>query len=91
MFSELRDMAAAKAFFESAKMVTGVMPDRVTTGWVSERCHPRGIPDPPGPAKSAAAQLDCAPANASAVPLTTGMLGPGVSDASGMRQNFLSA
>ena len=31
MFSEHRDMAAAKAFFESAKMVTGVTPDRVTT------------------------------------------------------------
>src|ERR1700758_1598302 len=31
MFSEHRDMAAAKAFFESAKMVTGVAPDRVTT------------------------------------------------------------
>jgi hypothetical protein len=31
MFSEHRDMAAAKAFFESAKMVTGVTPDEVTT------------------------------------------------------------
>jgi putative transposase len=31
MFSKHRDMAAAKAFFESAKMVTGVTPDRVTT------------------------------------------------------------
>jgi putative transposase len=31
MFSEHRDMAAAKAFFESAKMVTGGTPDRVTT------------------------------------------------------------
>src|SRR6201996_5868234 len=31
MFSEHRDMAAAKAFFESAKLVTGVTPDRVTT------------------------------------------------------------
>jgi putative transposase len=30
-FSEYRDMAAAKAFFESARMVTGVTPDRVTT------------------------------------------------------------
>jgi hypothetical protein len=30
-FSEHRDMAAATAFFESAKMVTGVTPDRVTT------------------------------------------------------------
>jgi putative transposase len=31
MFSEHRDMAAAKAFFRSAKTVTGVTPDRVTT------------------------------------------------------------
>src|ERR1700693_6290229 len=31
MFSEHRDMAAAKAFFRSAKLVTGVTPDRVTT------------------------------------------------------------
>jgi putative transposase len=31
MFSEHRDMAAAKAFFQSAKMVTGITPDRVTT------------------------------------------------------------
>ena len=31
MFSEHRDMAAAKAFFKSAKMVIGVTPDRVTT------------------------------------------------------------
>jgi putative transposase len=31
MFSEHRDMAAATAFFESAKMVTGITPDRVTT------------------------------------------------------------
>ena len=31
MFSEHRNMAAAKAFFESAKMVTGVTPDRLTT------------------------------------------------------------
>ena len=31
MFSEHRDMAAAKAFFRSAKAVTGVTPDRVTT------------------------------------------------------------
>jgi hypothetical protein len=30
-FSEHRDMAAAKAFFESAKMVTGIAPGRVTT------------------------------------------------------------
>src|SRR4051812_41112829 len=31
MFSEHRDMAAAKAFFRSAKAVTSVTPDRVTT------------------------------------------------------------
>src|SRR4051794_10758801 len=31
MFSERRDMAAAKAFFRSAKAVTGSTPDRVTT------------------------------------------------------------
>jgi transposase-like protein len=31
MLSEHCDMTAAKAFFESAKMVTGVTPDRVTT------------------------------------------------------------
>ena len=31
LFSERRDMAAAKAFFRSAKAVTGVTPDRVTT------------------------------------------------------------
>ena len=31
MFSEHRDMAAAKAFFQSAKTVTDVIPDRVTT------------------------------------------------------------
>ena len=31
MFSEHRDMAAKKAFFRSAKAVTGMMPDRVTT------------------------------------------------------------
>jgi putative transposase len=31
MFSEHRDMAAAKAFFRSAKTVTGVTPERVTT------------------------------------------------------------
>src|SRR3954467_8093599 len=30
MFSEHRDMAAAQAFFRSAKAVTGVTPDRVT-------------------------------------------------------------
>ncbi len=31
MFSEHRDMVAAKAFFRSAKAATGVTPDRVTT------------------------------------------------------------
>ena len=31
MLSERRDLAAAKAFFRSAKTVTGVIPDRVTT------------------------------------------------------------
>src|ERR1700759_1214546 len=31
MFSEHRDMAAAKVFFRSAKTVPGVTPDRVTT------------------------------------------------------------
>src|ERR1700734_3378367 len=31
MFSEHRDMAAAKAFFQSAKLVSGITPDRVTT------------------------------------------------------------
>ena len=31
MLSEHRDMAAAQAFFRSAKSVTGVTPDRVTT------------------------------------------------------------
>src|SRR4051812_23374696 len=31
LFSEHRDMAAAQAFFRSAKAVTGVIPDRVTT------------------------------------------------------------
>ena len=30
MFSEHRDMAAAKVFFEQAKMVTGVTPDTAT-------------------------------------------------------------
>ena len=32
LFSEHRDMAAAQAFFRSAQAVTGVAPDRVTTG-----------------------------------------------------------
>jgi putative transposase len=41
MFSEHRDMAAAKAFFASAKMVTGVTPDRVTTD--GHDSYPRAI------------------------------------------------
>jgi transposase-like protein len=41
MFSEHRDMAAAKAFFESAKTITGVTPDRVTTD--GHDSYPRAI------------------------------------------------
>ena len=41
MFSEHRDMAAAKAFFESAKMVTSITPDRVTTD--GHDTYPRAI------------------------------------------------
>src|SRR5918998_3544727 len=41
MFSEHRDMAAAKAFFRSAKAVTGVTPDRVTTD--GHDSYPRAI------------------------------------------------
>jgi transposase-like protein len=41
MFSEHRDMAAAKAFFEQAKIVTGVTPDRVTTD--GHDSYPRAI------------------------------------------------
>ena len=41
MFSEHRDMAAAKAFFVPAKMVTGVTPDRVTTD--GHDSYPRAI------------------------------------------------
>ncbi len=41
MFSERRDMAAAKAFFRSAKTVTGIMPDRVTTD--GHDSYPRAI------------------------------------------------
>ena len=41
MFSEHRDMTAAKAFFESAKMVTGITPDRVTTD--GHDSYPRAI------------------------------------------------
>jgi putative transposase len=41
MLSEHRDLAAAKAFFRSAKAVTGVMPDRVTTD--GHDAYPRAI------------------------------------------------
>ena len=41
MFSEHRDMAAAKAFFQSAKTVTDVTPDRVTTD--GHDSYPRAI------------------------------------------------
>ena len=41
MFSERRDMAAAKAFFRSAKAVTGITPDRVTTD--GHDSYPRAI------------------------------------------------
>jgi transposase-like protein len=41
MFSERRDMGAAKAFFRSAKSVTGVTPDRVTTD--GHDSYPRAI------------------------------------------------
>jgi transposase-like protein len=41
MFSEHRDMAAAKAFFQSAKTVTDVTPDRVTTD--GHNSYPRAI------------------------------------------------
>ena len=41
MLSEHRDLAAAKAFFQSAKAVTGVVPDRVTTD--GHDAYPRAI------------------------------------------------
>lgn len=41
MFSERRDMAAAKAFFRSARTVTGTTPDRVTTD--GHGSYPRAI------------------------------------------------
>ena len=41
LFSEHRDMAAAKAFFRSAKAVTGMTPDRVTTD--GHDSYPRAI------------------------------------------------
>jgi transposase-like protein len=41
MLSEHRDMAAAKAFFRSARSVTGLVPDKVTTD--GHGCYPRAI------------------------------------------------
>jgi transposase-like protein len=41
MLSERRDLAAAKAFFRSAKAVTGVMPDRVTSD--GHDAYPRAV------------------------------------------------
>ena len=41
MFSEMRDMKAARAFFHSAKAVTGLTPDRVTTD--GHDSYPRAI------------------------------------------------
>ena len=41
LFSEHRDMAAAQAFFRSAKAVTGITPDRVTTD--GHDSYPRAI------------------------------------------------
>lgn len=41
LFSESRDIAAARAFFRSARMVTGVTPDRVTTD--GHDSYPRAI------------------------------------------------
>jgi putative transposase len=41
MVSEHRDMAAAKAFFRSAKAATGITPDRVTTD--RHGSYPRAI------------------------------------------------
>jgi transposase-like protein len=40
-FSEHRDLAAAQAFFQSAKTVTDVTPDRVTTD--GHDSYPRAI------------------------------------------------
>ena len=40
-FSDKRDMAAAKAFFRSAKATTGLTPDRVTTD--GHASYPRAI------------------------------------------------
>ena len=41
MLSEHRDLTAAKAFFRSAKAITGIMPDRVTTD--GHDAYPRAI------------------------------------------------
>jgi putative transposase len=41
LFSEHRDMEAAQAFFRSAKAVTGITPDRVTTD--GHDSYPRAI------------------------------------------------
>ena len=41
LFSDKRDMAAARAFFRSAKAITGVTPDRVTTD--GHASYPRAI------------------------------------------------
>ena len=41
LFSEHRDMKAARAFFRSAKAVTGIIPDRVTTD--GHDSYPRAI------------------------------------------------
>jgi putative transposase len=41
MLSEQRDMAAAQAFFRSAKAATGIIPDRVTTN--GHGSYPRAI------------------------------------------------
>ncbi len=41
LFSERRDMKAARAFFRSAKAVTGITPDRVTTD--GHDSYPRAI------------------------------------------------
>ena len=46
MLSEHRDLAAAKAFFRSAKAVTGVTPDRATTD--GHDAYPRTIRTEPG-------------------------------------------
>jgi transposase-like protein len=42
MLSAHRDMAAAKAFFRSAKSVTGIVPDRVTTHQCPSRQYESG-------------------------------------------------